>query len=69
MGTRASSAVPLSRGINLAMGVRAPNAALINHGTRACALRAPPQARVAQQYSCGDSASPFYANVFFPPSP
>ena len=29
----------------------------------------PPQARVAQQYSCGDGASPFYANVFIPHSP
>ena len=68
-GNRASSAVSLSRGINSAMGVRAPNAAPINHGTGACALRAPPQERVAQQYSCGDGASPFYANVFIPPSP
>ena len=32
-------------------------------------MRAPPQARVAQQYNCGDGASPFYANVFIPPSP
>ena len=37
----ASGAVPLSRGINSAMGARAPNAALINHGTGACDLRAP----------------------------
>ena len=68
-GNRTSSAVSLNDGINLAMGVRAPHAAPINHGTGACALRAPPQARVAQQYSCGDGASPFYANVFIPPSP
>ena len=51
------------------MGVRTPNAAPINHGTGAGALRAPPQARIAQQYSCGDGASPFYANVLIPPLP
>ena len=38
------------------MGVRTPNAAPINHGTGACTLRVPPQARVAQQYSCGEVA-------------
>ena len=32
-------------------------------------MRAPAQARVAQQYCCGDGASPFYANVFIPPLP
>ena len=67
-GNRASSAVPLSRGIYSAVEVPAPNAAPINHGTGVCALRASPQARIAQQYSCGDGASPFYANVFTPPS-
>ena len=41
-GNRASSAVSLNRGIHSAMGVRAPNAGPINHGTVACALRAPP---------------------------
>ena len=41
-GNRASSVVSLSSGINSAMGVRAPNAAPINHGTGPCALRAPP---------------------------
>ena len=41
-GNRASSAVSLNRGIHSAMGARAPNAAPINHGTGACALRAPP---------------------------
>ena len=66
---RASSAVSFSRGKNSAMGARAPNAVPINHGTGACALRALPQARVAQQYSCGDGALPFYANVFIPLSP
>ena len=69
MRTRASSAVSLSRGVNSAMGVRAPNAAPIDHGTEACTLRASPQARVAQQYSCGDGASPFCGNVFIPPLP
>ena len=68
-GTRASSAVLLSCVIYSTMGVRAPNAVAINHGTGACALRAPPQARVAQQYSCGDRTLPFYANVFIPSSP
>ena len=69
-GNRATGAVSLSRGINSATGVRAPNAAPINHGTGACALRAPPpQARVAQQYSCGDGAWSFYAYAFSPPSP
>ena len=51
------------------MGVRAPSVAPINHGTGACALRAPPQVRVAQLYSVGDGVSPFYANVLIPPSP
>ena len=41
-GNRASRAVSLSRDINSAIGVRAPNAAPINHGTGACALRASP---------------------------
>ena len=66
-GNRASSAISLSRGINSAMGVCAPNAAPINHGTGACALRAPPQACVTQQYSCGDDASPFFARTCSPP--
>ena len=66
-GNRACTTVSLNRGINSAMGVRAPNAAPIIDGTGACALRAPPQARVAQQYSCGDGASPVYAYVFIPP--
>ena len=51
------------------MGVRARSAALIDHGTGACALRAFPQARVTQQYSCGDGGSLFDANVSTPPSP
>ena len=42
-GTRASSAVPLSRGKNPAMGVCAPNSAPLNHDTGACVLRAPPR--------------------------
>ena len=48
-GNRPSSAVSLNRDIKLAMGVRAPNAASINHGPGACALRDPSQTRVAQQ--------------------
>ena len=51
------------------MGVRAPNAILIIHGTGAGALRAAPRVRVAQQYSCGDDASRFYANLLIPISP
>ena len=39
-GTRASSAVPLSRGINSVMGARASSAAPLNHGKGACASRA-----------------------------
>ena len=60
------SAVPLSRGISSVMGVPAPKAGPNHHGTGTCALRAPPQVCVAQQYSWGDDASPFYANVFIP---
>ena len=48
-GNCASSAVSLGHGINSAMGLRAPNASPVNHGTEACALRASPQARVAQR--------------------
>ena len=66
---RASSAVSVNRGISSATGVRAPNSAPINHGTGACALRGPHQARVAQIFSCSDGASPFCANVFTPPTP
>ena len=58
-GNRASSAVSLRRGIKWAMGVRTPIAAPINHGTGACTLRASPQARIAEQCSCGDGASPW----------
>ena len=68
-GNHASSAVFLSRGINSAMGVRAPNAAPITHGTRACAFCVPPQVRVAQQYSCCDGASPFSRTCSYPPLP
>ena len=38
-GNRASSAVTLHRGIHLGLGVRAPNAAPIHHGTGAFILR------------------------------
>ena len=43
------------------------NAAPINHGTGGCNLRVPPQARVAQQYSCGDGPSPFSRTCSSPP--
>ena len=57
--TRASSAVLLSRGINSPMGVGAPNAAPINHGTGARAFARSPQASVAQQQGCDGGASLF----------
>ena len=68
-GNRASSAVSLNRGSTQQWGyaLQTPPPSTMARERALCAL--PPQARVAQQYSCGDGASPFYAYVFIPPSP
>ena len=68
MGTRASSAVPLSC-INSAMGVQALNAAPVNNGTGACALRAPPRHASRSNIAAVTARRLVRLNCLYPPLP
>ena len=68
-GTRVFSAFPLNRGINSAMGVRAPNAAPFNHGKGACALRAPPRHASCRNTAAVTARRLFRRRCSFSPPP
>ena len=68
MGTRASSAVPLSY-INSAMEVQALNAAPVNNGMGACALRAPPRHASRGNIATVTARRLFRLKHLYPPFP